>query len=414
MAIVKPFKGLRPKNDNVHLMASPPYDVITSSEARVYAAENPLSFLHITKPEIDLPESINPYAADVYNKGKENLNAFIQNGHLKQDDKPCFYLYQQKMAEHIQTGLVALVSVEDYTHNIIKKHELTKVEKEDDRLHHIITLQAQTGPVLMTYREQPAVDQIVTTVITGEPDFHFIADDNIEHVFWTIAEEEIITQLIDLFNVTESLYIADGHHRSAAAVRACEQMRRQNPSHTGEEPYNYFMAVLFPHTQLHILDYNRVVRDLNGHSIQSFLEKLNDRFLVRPFPGTSGYRPVVKHDFGMYIDGQWYRLSAIPGTWSEQAPSDHLDVAILNNNILKPILGIKDLRKDSRLDYVGGIKGLSALEALVNSGDMAVAFSLHPTGIQDLLDIADQGEIMPPKSTWFEPKLRSGLVTHLL
>jgi uncharacterized protein (DUF1015 family) len=414
MAIVRPFQGLRPTKDNVHLIASPPYDIISSNEARAYAADNPLSFLHITKPEIDLPESIDPYAAEVYKKGKENLADFIAHGHLTQDKKPCFYLYQQKMEAHIQTGLVALVSVEEYKQNKIKKHELTKVEKEEDRLNHIITLNAHTGPVLITYRQQNEVDQLVETIVAGEPDYHFLVDDNIEHVLWTMMDDKLIKKLIDLFATIAFLYIADGHHRSAAAVRACEHLSKENPDHTGMESYNYFLAVLFPHTQLHILDYNRIVRDLNGYNTQSFLEKLGERFLVREYKGAIGYRPVVKHDFGMYLDSKWYRLSAIPGTWSEQKTSDRLDVAILYNNILKPILGIKDPRQDSRIDYIGGIKGFGTLESLVNSGKMAVAFTLHPPTIQDLLEIADQEEIMPPKSTWFEPKLRSGLVTHML
>jgi len=414
MAIVKPFKGLRPKIETVHLIASPPYDVITSKEARISAADNPLSFLHITKPEIDLPETMDHYSPEVYKKGKVNLDNFIARGLLQQDEKPCFYLYQQKMDVHVQTGLVALVSIEEYKNNIIKKHELTKVEKENDRFNHIVTLKAQTGPVLMTYLQQPTIDRISEKITTGEPDYHFIAEDNIEHVFWTINDDDDIKKLTTAFAPIESLYIADGHHRSAAALRTHEHLKSKNPAHTGDESYNFFMAVLFPNNHLNILDYNRVVKDLNGLSLQSFLEKISDKFLVREFPTASGYRPVVSHDFGMYVSEKWYRLSGIPGTWDENSPIDRLDVSILYNNILNPILGIEDARQDRRIDYVGGSKGLSVLESLVNSGEMAVAFSLHPTSIQDLLEIADQGAIMPPKSTWFEPKLRSGLVTHLL
>jgi uncharacterized protein (DUF1015 family) len=414
MAIVKPFKGLRPKNENVHLIASPPYDVLTSKEARASVADNPLSFLHITKPEIDLPETTDPYSPEVYKKGKLNLDNFIAKGLLHLDKKSCFYLYQQKMNGHIQTGLVALVSLEEYEKNIIRKHELTKFEKENDRFNHIITLKAQTGPVLMTYRQQPTIEQLLNKIITDEPAYHFIAEDNIEHVFWIINDDDDIKKLTTAFAKIDFLYIADGHHRSAAAQRTQEYFKNQNPAHTGEESYNFFMAVLFPHTHLNILDYNRVVKDLNGHNLQSFLEKLSEKFLVREFPTSSGYRPVVNHDFGMYLSGKWYRLSGIPGTWDENSPIDRLDVSILYNNILNPILGIKDARQDSRIDYVGGSKGLAGLESLVNSGEMTIAFSLHPTAIQDLLEIADQGAIMPPKSTWFEPKLRSGLVAHLL
>jgi uncharacterized protein (DUF1015 family) len=414
MAVIKPFQGLRPKKENVHLIASPPYDVITTEEARESAVDNPLSFLHIIKPEIDLPETTDPYTAGVYQKGKENLDNFIEQGLLQQDEKPCFYLYQQKLDDHIQTGLMTLVSVEEYERNIIKKHELTKFEKENDRFNHIITLNAQTGPVLMTYRQQGPVGIIIDNIITKEPDHHFIAEDNIEHVFWTISDEEDIEKLIEAFADIDFLYIADGHHRSAAALRAYEHYKNRNKNHRGDEPYNYFMAVLFPHIQLKILDYNRVVKDLNGRSLQDFLEMIGEKFLVREFPSANGYRPVVKHDFGMYLEGKWYRLSAIPGTWNENSSVDHLDVSILYNNILNPVLGIQDARQDSRIDYVGGSRGLSALEALVDSGKMAVAFTLHPTSIQDLLEIADEEKIMPPKSTWFEPKLRSGLVTHLL
>jgi len=318
------------------------------------------------------------------------------------------------MGEHSQTGLVACVSVQEYNENKIKKHELTRHDKEDDRLKHILALQSQTGPVFLTYLATEALDSIFKKLVTRKPAYDFGTEDNIQHTFWVINTEKTIKEIQKNFSKINHLYVADGHHRSAAAARACDVLKKKNHQHHGKEEYNYFLSVIFPHDQMQIMAYNRAVKDLNGLTPEKFLEKISDKFLVRDYSDTEGYQPVVRHDFGMYLEGMWYRLSAIPTTWKEMDPFEHLDVSILYHNLLKPILGIGDLRKDKRIDFVGGIRGLNGLKARVDSGEMAVAFALFPTLIEDLLMIADAGEIMPPKSTWFEPKLRDGLVMHML
>jgi len=414
MAVVRPFRGLRPQSKIAARVASPPYDVINSEEARQLAKGNPYSFLHINKPEIDLPPETNHYDPGVYQKGAENLNKFINENILAQDEKPAFYLYQQIMAEHKQIGLVACASTEEYREDKIKKHELTRIEKEDDRLNHIISLNAQTGPVFLTYHTQKSIDDLFKKVVKEKPVYDFQTEDGIQHTLWIISNSIDIEKIKQEFEKVDLLYVADGHHRSAAATRAAEELGRKNPDHTGEEEYNFFLTVIFPHDQMHIMDYNRVVKDLNGLSEQDFIDSLNSKFLVREFARSEGYNPKVKHDFGMYLNSMWYRLSAIPGTWDDNHPTKKLDVNILSENLLKPVLGIGDPRTDQRIDFVGGIRGIEGLEARVDKGEMAVAFSLFPTGIEDLLATADAGEIMPPKSTWFEPKLRSGLITHLL
>jgi uncharacterized protein (DUF1015 family) len=414
MAVVRPFRGLRPQPELAAKVASPPYDVINSEEARQMAAGNGYSFLHINKPEIDLPVGTNLYDEKVYAKGSENLKKFIDEKILFQDENPSFYLYQQIMGDHKQVGLVTCVSAEEYKQNKIKKHELTRIDKEDDRLKHILSLNAQTGPVFLTYRAQKSIDTLLQSILKDKPVYDFQTDDNIQHTFWVVSDSNLINLIIEAFSKVDFLYVADGHHRSAAGTRAAEELSKKNPNHTGDEEYNYFLSVLFPDNQMHIMDYNRVVKDLNGLNEKEFLDLLRPKFLVREFARSEGYNPKIKHDFGMYLNGMWYRISAIPGTWDDTHPTKRLDVSILYENLLKPILGIGDPRKDKRIDYVGGMRGIEGLEARVDTGEMAVAFSLYPTSITDLLTIADAGEIMPPKSTWFEPKLRSGLITHLL
>ncbi|MHB2148344.1 DUF1015 domain-containing protein [Calditrichota bacterium LG25] len=413
MAIIKPFKGLRPKKELAEKVASPPYDVLSSEEAREMAKDNPFSFLHINKPEIDLPPETNIYDEAVYQKGKENLDRFIKEGILVQDEKPMFYVYRQIMGDHSQIGLVAGASVEEYEKNLIKKHELTRADKEEDRVKHVNTLNAQTGPVFLTYKARPEIDALMNKIVQGEPEYDFTADDGIRHTFWLVDKDEDIQALQELFKQLDCLYVADGHHRSAAAMRVKQMRQAQNPNHTGDEEYNYFLTVIFPHNQMYIMDYNRVVKDLNGLSVDAFLKKVSEKFDVQKL-GASAEKPRQKHEFVMYLNGEWYRLKARPGTFNESDPVEQLDVSILMNNLLVPILGIGDPRKDKRIDFVGGIRGLEELKRRVDSGEMQVAFGLYPTSIEDLMAIADAGKIMPPKSTWFEPKLRSGLVIHLL
>jgi len=414
MALVKPFRGLRPQPEIAEKVAAPPYDVINSEEARVLAKGKTYTFLHINKPEIDLPPETDLYDPKVYAQGAKNLKRFIDDNVLFQDEKPSFYLYQQIMGEHKQIGFVACVSTKEYREDKIKKHELTRLEKEDDRLNHILSLNAQTGPVFLTYRSKKSIDNLIEILIKEKPDYDFKTDDDIQHTLWVISNSDNIEKMIQEFEQVDLLYVADGHHRSAAGTRAAEELRKKNPNYSGEEEYNFFLSVLFPHDQINIMDYNRVVKDLNKLGEQEFIDSLRSKFLVREFARSEGYNPKVKHDFGMYLSGMWYRLSAIPGTWDDGHPTGKLDVSILYDNLLKPILGIGDPRTDKRIDFVGGIRGIEGLEARVDTGDMTVAFSLFPTGIEELMATADANEKMPPKSTWFEPKLRSGLIIHLL
>jgi uncharacterized protein (DUF1015 family) len=414
MATVKPFRGLRPCNELAAKVASPPYDVIDSDEAREMAKGNPYSFLHVNKPEIDLDASVDIHDERVYEQGAKNLKKLVTDGVFIQDKKPCFYLYRQTMGDHQQTGLVTVTSVDDYDQNKIKKHELTRIDKENDRMKHILSLNAQTGPVFLTYRARASNIRFFEKLSEKDPVYNFVTDDQIRHTFWVLDDETIIRKIEKEFQEIPCLYVADGHHRSAAAARACATKKDNNPHHNGTEEYNFFLTVIFPHSQMKILDYNRVVKDLHGLSDEIFLKRLSEKFLVRQVSASQGYMPSVQHDFGMYLAGTWYRLSAIPGTWEDSLPTKRLDVSILYDNILQPLLGIGDPRTDKRVDFVGGIRGLAGLQKRVDSGEMKVAFSLFATKIEDLLEIADAGEIMPPKSTWFEPKLRSGLVIYLL
>jgi uncharacterized protein (DUF1015 family) len=412
MADFRPFRGYRPKPEYVEKIASPPYDVVNSQEAAEMAAGNDLSFLHVVKPEIDLPEGTDIYATEVYEKGAENLRRLINTEALIRDIHPCFYVYQQKMGDHVQVGIMGAASVDEYEQDLIKKHELTRKEKEDDRTRHVDTLNANAGPVFLTYKGTSAIDGIVEDVRTFyEPLYAFDADDGIRHTLWAVSDPEKIDAIQAAFETVPCMYVADGHHRSASAVRTRALRRDRNKNHTGQEGYNFFMTVAFPGSQLKILDYNRVVKDLNDHSSDEFCALLTTRFEIAPADAPS---PPQSKQFGMYLGGKWYRLKAKPGTYSEDDPVESLDVSILSNNALDAILGIKDLRTDNRVNFVGGIRGTLELEKLVDSGEYAVAFAMHPTTVEQLMAIADAGKIMPPKSTWFEPKLRSGVVVRTL
>jgi len=408
MATVKPFRGYRPAA-HAEQIACPPYDVINSQEAREMAAGNALSFLHVEKPEIDLPENVDLYDAQVYAKGKENLEKFIADGILKQDDKPCFYIYAQTMNGRTQYGLVAAVSAEEYDKAIIRRHELTRKDKEEDRTRHVDTLSATTGPVFLTYPDQPDMNRKVAEICAEKPIYNFTSPDGIGHSVWVVSDEKTIQAIISIFARLPILYIADGHHRSASAANVARKRKAANPHHTGQESYNFFQAVIFPSSQLYIMDYNRLVKDLNGLSQAQFLEKISEKFEVRP---TGQAKPSARHEFGMYLGGQWYTLVAKAGTFDEQNPVAALDVSILQENLLAPVLGIGDPRTDKRINFVGGIRGLDELKKRVDSGAYQVAFSMYPTSIEELMKVADARLIMPPKSTWFEPKLRSGLVIY--
>ncbi len=410
MARIQPFRTWRPTFGLAERIAAPPYDVLSSDEARAMAAGNPDSFLHVSKPEIDLPADTDPYAAEVYAKGAESFRRLIADGRLIRQEAPALYLYRQRMGDHTQTGVVAGASVEEYEADLIKKHEHTRRKKEDDRTRHVEVLNAHTGPVFLTYRAVPAVDELVARLTSVPPTYDFVSPDGIGHTFWVVAEPADRDALVEAFRAVPVLYVADGHHRSAAAVRVCQARRAANPGHTGAEPYNFFLSVIFPHDQMRIMDYNRVVRNLNGLDPEAFLRRVAERFEVTP---VETGRPDRARCFGMYLGGRWYRLTARP----EIVPDDPvrgLDVAVLQDNLLAPVLGIGDPRSDERVDFVGGIRGLEELVRLVDSDRFAVAFAMHPTGIDQLFRVADAGQVMPPKSTWFEPKLRDGLAIFAL
>ena len=408
MANIVPFKALRPQPQHAKQVASKPYDVLSSAEARKEAQGNPISFLHITKSEIDLPESVDIYSRDVYERAKENLNAFVKRDVLFREEKPCYYIYQLVMGARSQTGLVAGSSVDDYESDIVKKHEFTRPDKELDRINHIKTTGAQTGNVFLAYKNVGAIDEVIEKwKKTHHPVYDFKATDGVSHTIWILNDDITITLITELFkNQVPVTYIADGHHRAASAAKV-----RQALGDKATDGSNYFLTTLFPSDQLQIMDYNRVVKDLNGLSEEEFISRLSDDFLVQK--SVTAVSPPKLHEFGVYINKQWFMLEAKEGTYSDD-PIGVLDVTILQNNILDKLLGIKDQRTDKRIDFVGGIRGLTELEKRVNSGEMAVAFSLHPVSIQQLFDIADAGNVMPPKSTWFEPKLRDGLLTHLI
>ncbi|EFI17433.1 hypothetical protein HMPREF0156_01030 [Bacteroidetes oral taxon 274 str. F0058] len=414
MAIIKPFKGIRPKRELVEKIASRPYDVLNSEEARAEAAGNEMSLYHIIKPEIDFPVGTDEHDEKVYRKAAENFEMFQKNGWLVQDSKENYYVYAQTMNGKTQYGLVVCAYVDDYMTGKIKKHELTRKDKEEDRMKHVRVNNANVEPVFFAYPHNNELDAIVKEVTKGKPEYDFVAElDGFRHTFWLIEDEAKIKRITEIFATIPSLYIADGHHRSAAAALVGDEKRRQNPAHKGNEEYNYFMAVCFPDDQLTIIDYNRVVKDLNGLTDEQFIEKLKKNFDVE-LKGKDIYKPSKLHNFSMYLSGNWYSLTAKAGTYDDKDPIGVLDVTVSSNLILDEILGIKDLRTDKRIDFVGGIRGLGELKRRVDSGEMRVAFALYPVSMQQLIDIADTNNIMPPKTTWFEPKLRSGLVIHKL
>ena len=411
MVRIKPFAAVRPPKELVEEVAARPYDVLNSQEAKAEAGEK--SLLHITKPEIDFDPIIDEHSQQAYDKAVENFKKWQSAGWLRQDGKPCYYIYAQTMDGRTQYGLVLCAHTDDYAGGKIKKHELTRKEKEDDRMIHVRIQNANIEPVFFAYPDNDEVNSIVSRYTAGAPEYDFVAEDGFGHHFWVIDDQKDIDRLTEIFKGIPAFYVADGHHRTAAAARVGAEKRQQNPSHTGEEEYNYFMAVAFPDSQLKIIDYNRVVKDLNGLSPEEFLAALDKDFVVKE-EGTEPYRPDHLHNFSMYLGGKWYSLEAKEGRYDDSDPIGVLDVTLLSNLVLDRILGIKDLRTDKRIDFVGGIRGLGELSRRVDSGEMAVAFALYPVSMKQLVDIADSGKIMPPKTTWFEPKLRSGLAIHLL
>jgi len=404
MTLIQPFAALRPVTDRAADVIAPPYDVLSSAEARVRAAGRPWSFLHISKAEIDLPETTDPHAEEVYARAAVNLQQMLQQGVLARDASPCYYIYRMVMGEHSQTGLVVAASVADYDSNRIRKHEFTRPDKEDDRVRQIEALNAQTGPVLLAYQSQQRVDAMLTAAAAGIPDVDLTADDGIRHSLWVVRDNALIEQITTAFDAMEALYIADGHHRSAAASRVAA-------SRSDDAGAAAFLAVIFPHRQMQILDYNRVVRDLSGMTPEAFLARIAGSFSLTP--SNIAVQPQGPGSFGLYLAGQWYRLVIKPDLVPDD-PVGRLDVSLLADNLLAPVLGIEDPRRDTRIDFVGGIRGLAELEKRVDSGEMAAAFSMHPTRMEDLMAVADAGEVMPPKSTWFEPKLADGLISLVL
>lgn len=414
MAVIKAFKGLRPPVELASKVASRPYDVLNSEEARVEANGNEMSLLRIIKPEIELERGIDEHDPKVYSKAAEMFQLFQKNGWLKADQKDCLYIYAQTMNGRTQYGLVACASVDDYLNNVIKKHELTRKDKEEDRMKHVRITNANMEPVFFTYPAVAEIDKIISNIVTTQkPEYDFVAQDGFGHHFWVIDDDATINKLIELFAKVPSTYVADGHHRTAAAALVGAEKRKEKPNYTGSEEFNYFLAVHFPDNQLQIIDYNRVVKDLNNLSEDELIEKLKIDFEVSPM-GTEIYKPNQLHTFSMYLKGEWYKLIAKEGRFNDSDPIGVLDVTILSDLVLNKILGIKDLRTDKRIDFVGGIRGLGELKRRVDNGEMKVAFALYPVSMKQLIDIANSGNIMPPKTTWFEPKLRSGLVVHSL
>ena len=415
MAIVKPFKALRPPKNIASKVACLPYDVMNTNEARAMARGNHFSLLHITRAEIDLPEDIDVHSEEVYRRSYENFVRWQENDWLVQDDEPRFYVYAQTMRGRTQYGLVGCASVDDYLSGVIKKHELTRPDKEEDRMIHVRTNNANIEPVFFTYPAVDEIDDIVNNIVTSQdPEYDFVADDGFGHHFWVIDDSELIEKIEQLFREkVPYTYVADGHHRTAAAALVGKEKREQNPGYTGKEEFNYFMAVHFPANQLEIIDYNRLVRDLNGNSADEFIGKLGESFIISKH-GAEIYKPERLHVFSMYLEGNWYRLEAKESVYDDSDPIGVLDVTILTRQVLEPILDIQDLRRSKRIDFVGGIRGLGELKKRVDNEEMKVAFALYPVSMEQLITIADTGNIMPPKTTWFEPKLRSGLAIHLL
>ena len=413
MATVRPFKGLRPESELAAKIASLPYDVMDTEEARGKIAADPFSFLTVTKSEATLPEGTDAYSDEVYAMARENLADYVRTGKMKQDKMPCFYIYRQRMNQHIQIGLVATASVDEYRNGTIRRHELTRTEKEQDRVRHIMETKAQTGPVFLTYRQRPEISSYILKLMAErEPVINFIADDGVRNTLYVVDDPLQIQEIIRLFRAVPAFYIADGHHRCAGAMRVADQLEKEAGVKDVEAEYEYFQAVIFPDNMMEILDYNRLVADLAGYSAESFLQAVGEKFTVKSVQ--KAYHPEARHTFGMYLGGLWYELKAKEGSFDPQDAIASLDVSILQDNLLNPILKIGDPRTDKRIGFVGGIRGLAELERKVDSGKFAVAFSMYPTLMQEVMTIADAGKIMPPKSTWFEPKLRDGIVVHLL
>lgn len=414
MAILKPFKAVRPTTKFAKDVAALPYDVMTSDEAKEMVKDNPYSFLRVDKAEIDLDKSVSIYDEKVYLKARENLDKLSSDGIFMQDEKDCIYIYRQTMNGRNQTGLVGCASIDEYINNTIKKHEFTRADKEQDRINHVDYCNANTGPIFLTYKDSEQVNTIVSDWQNEHsPIYDFVSDDGITHTVWVIDDSSTTQTIQNSFENVDALYIADGHHRAASAVKVGLKRREENPNYTGSEEFNFFLAVAFPASELAIMDYNRVIKDLNAMTSDEFLAKVEDKFTVTKQESASAYRPESTHTFGMYLDNAWYKLEAKPNTFDKNSPVDSLDVSILQNNLIHPILNIDDPRTSQRIDFVGGIRGLEELERRV-SDDMVVAFSMYPTTIAELMAIADSGNVMPPKSTWFEPKLLSGLFIHKL
>lgn len=411
MSVLRGFKGYRPSVELCSKVAALPYDVMSSAEAREMVKGNPYSFLHVDRAEIDLDPSVDIYSAEVYQKASSNLNKMIEDGIYIHDEQPCMYIYRLTMNGRSQTGLVACASIDEYIENKIKKHELTREDKEQDRIRHVDICNANTGPIFLTYRNKDNINALIATETAKIPVYDFVSEDGVGHTVWVIDNADTIAQLQSAFAEVPALYIADGHHRNASAVKVGLKRRGDNKDYDKNAEFNFYLAVAFPDNQLHIMDYNRVVKDLNGKTVDEFLSAISEKFDIST--SESG-KPQKAQDFGMYLAGKWYMLTAKNGTFNANDPVESLDVSILQNNLLAPTLGIGDPRTDDRIAFVGGIRGLEELVKLVDSGEMQVAFAMYPTSIEQLMDIADAGKIMPPKSTWFEPKLRSGIFVHTL
>lgn len=411
MAIVRPFKGLRPPAEIAPKLASFPYDVLNSEEARELAKGNPYSFLHINKPEIDLDPSIDIHDQQVYDKAVTNFKMFQEKGYLVRDNSESFYIYKQVMDGRTQIGLLCCCSAQEYWDGKIKRHEFTRKVKEEDRLKHVDLTNCNAGPVFLTYPAKDSINALITTEIAKKPEVDFTSEDGIQHVLWVVKDNEWNKKIIAEFAKIPALYVADGHHRTQAAARIAKVRAEKNPKHTGNEEYNFFLSVVFPHDHLYIMDYNRAVMDLNGLGEADFIKKIEEKFTLSK---ETYKKPTAVNTFGMYLKGSWYKLTAKKGSYDANDPVNSLDVAILQNSLLNPILGIGDPRTDDRIDFIGGIRGVKELERIVDNGKFAVAFAMFPTSIEQLMKIADSGEVMPPKSTWFEPKLRSGMVVHTL
>ncbi len=412
MALIKPFRALRPVEKIVEQVAAPPYDVMSVAEARSMAEGNPFCFLHVSRPEIDLPVEIDPHDESVYRKGQENLAAFIARQTLIQDQEDRYYIYRQKMGSVVQTGLVSCASVDDYQSGLIKKHELTRADKEEDRVLHIDCLDANDEPVFYVYRNSPTMNDLIARLTDSEPLYDFTTEDSVIHTVWAVSDPGVIRRIGEEFAGIETLYVADGHHRSAAASRVRDLRKAKNPSHTGTEEYNFFLTVIFPDNEMNVMAYNRAVKDLNGNTIAEFITKVGQKFDVTPV--SAPVTPAQRHDFGMYLKGKWYSLKPKHALVDEDDAVGRLDVSILQDHLLSPILGVRNPRTDQRIHFVGGSRGTEELVKLVDSGEFQVSFSLYPTSIDELMSLADAGKIMPPKSTWFEPKLLSGLFLHRL